>query len=358
MATIEKRTDAVGTTTYRVKVRLRGHPTQTATFKRQTDAKKWATQTEAAIREGRYFKTIEAQRHTVKDLCERYIRDVLPRKAPGTQAPQRAQLEWWIGQIGGHALAHCSAPLIAACRDKLLSEPTRHGEQRAPATVARYLAVLSHAFTVARKEWQWIETNPVSAVTTPKEPRGRVRFLSDEERERLLRACRESPTPELYPIVVLALSTGMRSGEVRSLTWGRVDLKAGRILLEETKNGERRSVPLVGHAAQLLEERAKLRRIDTDLLFPSRRQPLKPINIRNAWLAALDQAGIEDFRFHDLRHSAASYLLMNGASIGELAEVLGHKTLQMVKRYTHLSDSHARGIVERMNAAVFGEGGR
>lgn len=364
MATIEKRTDASGTTTYRVKVRLRGHPVQTATFKRLTDAKKWGTQTEAAIREGRHFKAVEAQRHTVRELCERYIRDVLPTKAAGTQPAQKAQLEWWVEQIGGYVLAHCTAPLIAEHRDKLTKEPTRYGKRRSPATVTRYLAVLSHAFTVARKEWQWTETNPVSAVTAPKEPRGRVRFLSDDERDRLLKACRESTTPELYPIVVLALSTGMRSGEVLSLTWDRVDLKAGRITLEQTKNGERRAVPIVGHAAELLRERAKVRRLDTNLLFPSKRkakqgQAIKPISIRNVWLAAVDKARIEDFRFHDLRHSAASYMLMNGASIGELAEVLGHKTLQMVKRYSHLSDSHTRELVERMNAAVFGkEGGQ
>ncbi len=362
MATIEKRAEAGGAIAYRAKVRLRGHPTQTATFKRLTDAKKWATQTEAAIREGRHFRTAEAQRHTVRELCERYIRDVLPTKAPGTQTPQKTQLEWWSAQIGDYALAHCTAPLVAEYRDKLIREPTRLGKRRSPATVTRYLAALSHAFTVARKEWQWTETNPVSAVTAPKEPRGRVRFLSDDERERLLKACRQSTTAELYPIVVLALSTGMRSGEILSLTWDQVDLQAGRITLEQTKNGERRMVPLVGHAAELLREREKVRRPETGLLFPSKRKPkpnkpVKPISIRNVWIAALEEARIEDFRFHDLRHSAASYMLMNGASIGELAEVLGHKTLQMVKRYSHLSESHTRGIVERMNAAVFGEDG-
>jgi integrase len=213
---------------------------------------------------------------------------------------------------------------------------------------------------VAVKEWQWADENPVLKVTKPKEPRGRVRFLSDDERVRLLGACKASQSPWLYPVVVLALSTGMRAQEIMGLTWGRVDLKAGRILLEETKNGERRVVPLTGHVLQLLKEHSKVRQLDTDLLWPGRQdpekpeKPRKPISLRRPWLQALQEAGIEDFRFHDLRHSAASYMLMNGATLGQLAEVLGHKTLQMVKRYSHLSESHSAEIIGRMNAAIFG----
>jgi integrase len=369
MATIEKRTNDYGSKSYRVKVRLKGHPSQTATFGRLTDAKKWGTQTEAAIRERRHFKTVEAQKHTAKDLCERYIRDVLPTK-PKSKDKQTAQLNWWIKQIGDYTLADCTPALIAEARDKLLKEPVPSRKKkpdpsdppryRDNATVVRYLAALSHAFTVAVKEWQWVEDNPCRKVTKPKEPRGRVRFLSDDERDRLLAACKTSSSPWLYPVVVLALSTGMRAQEIMQLTWDRVDLKQRRILLEVTKNGDRRVVPLAGHALELLKEHSKVRRLDTDLLWPGHKHPKKPsdswkpVDLRQPWLAALNAAGIENFRFHDTRHSAASYMLMNGATLGELAEVLGHKTVQMVRRYSHLSESHARGIVERMNTAIFG----
>jgi integrase len=156
----------------------------------------------------------------------------------------------------------------------------------------------------------------------------------------------------------LALSTGMRAREITGLTWPRVDLQQRRILLEDTKNGERRVVPIVGHALDLLRERGKVRRLDTDLVFPGPRKPEQPVELRQAFLSALGKAGIEDFRFYDLRHSAASYLAMNGASLAEIAEVLGNKTLQMVKRYAHLSGAHTAGVVERMNAAIFGNGAR
>jgi len=177
---------------------------------------------------------------------------------------------------------------------------------------------------------------------------------SYDERERLLQACKESREPLLYLVVIVALATGMRSSEIRGLTWDRVDLRTGRIVLEDTKNGERRTVPLVGRALEVLKEHGKVRRLDTPLLFPRPRDPQRPIRLDHAWAQAVEAAGIQNFRFHDLRHSAASYMLMNGATLGELAEVLGHKTLAMVKRYSHLSEPHTRGLLERMNAAVFG----
>lgn len=169
-------------------------------------------------------------------------------------------------------------------------------------------------------------------------------------------ACRESRNRFLYPIVILAISTGMRKNEIRGLHWENVDLQRGLITLHETKNDERRSVPLVGHALDVLKDHAKIRRMDTTLVFPAPfryGEAPKPLDIQSAWDWAIKRASIEDFRFHDLRHSAASYLIMSGASIGEVAEILGHKTLQMVRRYSHISQPHAAKVVERMNQSIF-----
>jgi len=174
----------------------------------------------------------------------------------------------------------------------------------------------------------------------------------DGERTRLMKACQSSDNPHLYTIVVLALSTGMRQGEIMGLTWDDVDLNQGRITLRETKNGEIRVVPLVSKALNLLRELP--RQTDTPLLFPNKVKQGKPMDLRVPWEKALKKAKIGNFHFHDLRHSAASYLAMNGATIAEIAEVLGHKTLQMVKRYAHLSESHVAGVVGRMNDQIFG----
>ena len=366
MANIEKRVSADGKITYRVKVRLKGHPTQSATFERRTDAKKWEQDTESAIRNNRHFKTSEAKRHALADVIDRYIRDVLPTKK--SAKTQTQQLNWWKAEIGSYSLADITPALIGQYRDKLAADPIEPKAKspgktsgapryRSPASVVRYMAALSHAFTVAVKEWGWLEDNPMRKVTKPKEPRGRVRFLSDAERAALLKACKASSNVYLYPVVVLALSTGMRQGEIMGLTWDTVDLHRGRAILHETKNGERRAVAITGHALEQLTELSKVRRIGCNLIFPAKdNRPQKPMDLRTPWEAALKKAGIHDFRFHDLRHSAASYLAMNGASLAEIAEVLGHKTLAMVKRYAHLSDGHMAEVVERMNTKIFGAG--
>ena len=353
MATITKRTAKDGTPSYRVEVRLKGYPPQRATFARLTDARQWAKETETDIKRGRHFKTAEAKRHTLAALVDRYVRDVLPSKKASTQRAQRFQFDWWKSELGHLALADVTPAAIAEARDKLASTPSKRGGTLSPAYVVRHLSALSHAFTVAVKEWGWLEDNPLLKVSKPNEPRGRVRFLSDDERDRLLAACRESPNPWLYTAVVVALSTGMRKGELMGLTWADVNLNSGRIVLHQTKNGERRVVPLAGPALHLLREHGKVGRLDTELLFPGARKD-SPIDLRAPWETALKKAGIEDFRWHDLRHSTASYLAMGGASLAEIAEVLGHKTLQMVKRYAHLSEAHTQAVMERMTARFLG----
>lgn len=352
MATIEKRIIKSGKTTYRVKIRLKGHPTQTASFDKRSGANKWMQQTEAAIREGRYFKTTEAKRHTLSETIERYIKHVLPTK-PKSAHDQTTQLNWFKTAIGDHVLADVTPSLIAEQRDRLANGVTSKESKRTAATVNRYLAALSHMFTIAVKEWGWIAENPLSKVTKLKEPRGRVRYLLEDEREALLKSCGESDNPYLYRVVVLALSTGARKMELLGLRWDDVDINRRTITLHHTKNNERRVLPLEGHALDLMKEHTKIRRIDTSLVFPSRKG-IKPMDIRQPWATALKRAEIEDFRFHDLRHSAASYLAMNGASLAEIAEVLGHKTLQMVRRYAHLSDAHTAKVVASMNDKIFG----
>jgi len=361
MATVQERRDSAGAVKYRVQIRLRGYPPESATFDRKTDAKQWAQRVESDMRAGRYVKTVEARRHTFGDMIDRYMRDVLPAKRRGTREVQSAQFEWWKNRLGDYLLADITPAMIGEQRDELAAGVTHYGTKRSPATVSRYLAALGHCFTVALKEWGWVEDNPVRKVTKPREPKGRVRFLSDEERARLLDSCRQSQNPCLHAIVVIALSTGMRKGEILNLTWDRIDFDRDAIVLlpEDTKNASARVVPLVGRAREVLEElRRTRRRVDTDLVFPSINDGdghVAPLNIRNAWQAALERAEIQDFRFHDLRHSAASYLAMNGATLVELAEILGHKTLQMVKRYAHLTEAHTGKVMERMNRAVFGD---
>jgi integrase len=355
MANIQERKTKDGKIHYRVQVCLKGYPNQTATFHRLTDARRWAQHTESSIREGRHFKTSESRKHTLRELIDRYIKQVIPGKKDGEK--QESQLRWWKNKLGDFLLSDITPALIAEQRDLLLEGITNRGVKRSPSTVVRYLAVLSHSFTVAMKEWGWVDDNPLRKLSKPKEPRGRIRFLDTSERERLLVACKKSSNEFLYLIVVLALASGMRYSEIMNLTWSDIDFEKNRIILHETKNGESRVVPLVGLSFELLKKHERTRRLDTTLLFPRQKshKPQKPINLRATWEKALKEAEITNFRFHDLRHSCASYLLMNGASLAEIAEVLGHKTLAMVKRYAHLSEAHTSKIVSKMNKEIFGD---
>lgn len=349
MATIQTRTNRAGETSYRVQVRLKGHPPASASFRRLTDARKWAQTTEAAMLEGRHFDRAEAKRHTLAEAIDRYL------ASEERSAHTSRQLMWWRDKLGPYLLADIKPATIAEARDDLRKEETRGqgqktAKKRGPATANRYLAALSAVLNTAVMEWQWLPDNPCHRVKNLNEPQGRTRYLSDDERNRLLDACRKSDNPDLYAAVLLALSTGARRGEIMGLTWRQVDLKRGQIALTKTKNKTTRALPLMGQALTVMRKRAKVRHLKSDLVFPSATNPAQPVDLTAAWRTALADAEISDFRWHDLRHTAASYLAMSGASLAEIAEVLGHKTLQMVKRYSHVSEAHTSSVVERMNA--------
>ena len=192
------------------------------------------------------------------------------------------------------------------------------------------------------------------------EPPGRARYLSDDERDRLIAACEESRCKILAPMVKFALFTGCRQGELIGLRWRDVDWHRRQLALvgddgtRHTKNRQGRSVALSASAIAVLRDLKKHRRTDTDRVFAGRNG--RAVFPRGSFVEAVKRAGLEDFRFHDLRHTFASYLLMSGASLAELAEALGHKTLAMVKRYAHLSRAHAASVVDRMDARLIDEG--
>ena len=354
MATIQERKTNKGETKYRVMVRRKGFPTEYATFDRLTDARAWAKQIEVDMKNGRYFKYGEAKRHTVAEMIDRYIREVSSQKSARFQSERKSQLQFWKDQLGDLTLAELTPAKIVEARETLKQTPVGKEvkKPRSPASVNRHQAALSAVLNIAAREWMWLEDSPTRKVSRLQEPRGRVRFLSDDERKALLDACQESSESLLYPIVVVALSTGARRGELLNLRWKDVDFERGFIRLEETKNRERRAVPLTSHAMEIIRELAAVRRIDDDRVFPFRSGVE---GLRVPWERALKTAKVTNFRFHDLRHTAASYLAMNGATLAEIAEVLGHKTLQMVKRYAHLTEQHTSRVVERMNKKIFGE---
>jgi integrase len=345
VADIRRRTGKSGRTSYQVRVRILGAKTQTKSFRRRTDAVAWAEQVSGAIRERQDFPGRKERARTVADLITRYRTTQLPTYSAREQSQRSARLGWWEEQLGERRLIDLDAGDLVECVERLaIAGPG--GEPVGAATQTRYLATIKHALGVAHREWGWLKVNPGPRVRAPREPRGRLRYLSDDERKRLLDACRASSDRRLYALVAVALGTGARQGELLALRWTDVDVAGRRAILEDTKNGERRTLALAGSALDELRELARVRQIGTDLVFASQRGvaafPRRP------WEEALVATGLKDFRFHDLRHTFASYLAMSGATLAELAEALGHRTLAMVKRYAHLSEQHTSGVVQRM----------
>lgn len=355
MPLIEKRlADNGKTVSYRARVRLRGFPEYSQTFKRLTDAKDWAAAKESDLKRGFAVASKEAARRTLSEAIDRYITHTLPNKPRNKDAEKvKRELELWRAELGGVALSNVTPARISEIKEKWLNQTTRLGKRRSPATVNRFLAALSGVFKAASREWQWCDRNPVSLVSKGAASRQIVRYLSDDERTRLLAACKASEAEYLYVLVLLALTTGARRSELLSLTWNDVDLNRGIAVIQESKNCERRALPLTGPALRLLRERSKVRLFDDARVFPGESSNRK-LDIDRAWRKALTAADVTNFRFHDLRHSAASYLAMAGATPGEIAAVLGHKTLQMVKRYAHIGEQHTAAVVERMTNKFFG----
>lgn len=349
MAYIEKRSHN-GKTTYRARVRIHGMPDQSASFSTRTAAKEWARRTESELKQTRYFPHDACKNRTFGAFIDHYIAHHLP-KNPKALSKQTQIMHFWKTHLGKYYLPHISPSLIASTRDLLLSQKTTRGTLRSPATVNRYLAALSRSFTICIREYNWLKENPVLLITRPPEPRGRDRFLTLDEISRLLDACRYSRSHYLYPIVTFALATGARRGEILNLKWSDLDTSNHLVTFRDTKNGESRTITLTPYIAEILTLERKHRVILSPYIFPS--PSGKPADITTAWREVLLKANL-NIRFHDLRHTAASHLAMNGASTLEIAAILGHKTLAMVKRYTHFSNSATAQTLKRMNAAIFG----
>jgi integrase len=312
---------------------------------------------------------VEAKKHTLGEAIERYLVEIAPTKFKTNELRIRLPiLNWWKSQIGYCRLSDLSAKDFAACRDTLVNQGGTRGAPLAAATIKRHFLAITHVLKICQLEWHWLEQNPLKdgVIELPKPPRGIVRFLDDDELARLTMACKSSLNNLLYPAFILSVSTGMRQAETMNLywrepvtpplntAWGVVNLADNCIILHQTKNDNRRRVPLAGNALIELQKLAKIQRLDSRLVFPSPTHPHKPIELKKAWATALKNADVVNFRWHDLRHTAASYLAQDGATLIDIAAILGHSTLQMVQRYAHLSDSHISSAVERMNQRIGG----
>ena len=331
MAAFERRSGA-----WRAKIRRDGYPPISRTFTKKAEAEEWAGRIEAEMRQGQYIDRREAEETTFAEALERYAREVTPKKKGARQELNRIHA-WTVDPLSKRSLASLRGADFSKWRDARLATG------KSPTTVRNDLALISHLFCTAIKEWGLGSLlNPIEKIKVPSPARARDRRLSPRpdadgttEEARLINACRSSNSQWLAPIVQLAIETAMRQGELLTLEWTNVDLERGVAVLQDTKNGERRHVPLSTSAIRILKDlltdETGIMRLPTGRVFP-----LNHDQLTYHWRVAVKAAGLEDLRFHDLRHEAASRLFEKGLNPMEAAAVTGHKTLAMLKRYTHL----------------------
>ncbi len=334
MATIHKRRNGDGSTSWDATVSVVGYPRTGKSFRSKLAAELWAARTE----DTRRGRTLSSRRGMT-------LGDLLDEALPRLTRPTTAVFAYWRAELGDIQLTKITPELIALHRDRLLGAACRghrhkRTKPRSPATVRNYLIELGRLFALAVKELRVMEMNPCANVTKPKASAQVVRWLSDDERAALLAACKASESPDLYPFVLFALTTGARKGEIAALQWPHVDLKRRWAVFPTTKNGDARGVPLTTALCAVLDVR------------PRTPAEVFPVDITKAWHTASARAGILNFRFHDLRHSCASALVQNSANLAEVATLLGHKGLAMTLRYSHVGNAGTSRLVDRVMGGV------
>ena len=316
MANFRKRSNG-----WNVQIRRSGFPNLYKTFKKKEDAQVWAREVELRIQRDEFNIFPKNDLRTLGDILSRYVRDITPKKRGARPESLR------IGKIIRHPI--CSIRLSKLNSMDLASYRDERLQTVVPASVVMELSLISHAIDTARKEWGvYLPENVVKKVSKPRIGRGRDRRLLSGEEHQILKASSESQNHYFRPLIILAIETAMRRGELLNLKWEDIDLEKQVAHLEMTKNGSKRDVPLSKRAKEILSGMPHS--------ISGRVFPLTEDSVKGLWSRVSKRTGIYDLRFHDLRHEATSRLFEKGLNIMEVSAITGHKDLRMLKRYTHL----------------------
>ncbi len=311
---------------WQAQVRRRGMKPRCKSFDTKLEAEKWARDLEAQVdRFGAAPDTKILENTTLGQLLERYQREISPSKRGSVQEIQR------IDVLRRHDLAYRT--LIGLSQQDVASFRDERLQSVAPSTAVRELAILSHVLEVAIRDWGLpLARNVVKLVRRPVIRNERSRRLTGDEEQRLLDGCDSGQIPYLKTLLILAIETGMRRGELLGLRWSDISHNRRVITLPMTKNGYGREVPLSQRAFDVLMDWKSRVDVDQSTVFP-----MTPGALEQAWRRLLARSNVKDLRFHDLRHEGVSRLFERGLNMIEVSSISGHKELRMLKRYTHLS---------------------
>lgn len=276
---------------------------------------------------------------TFSDATKQYL-----EQYTGKDPRMPSRLTWWCSHIGDIKIDKIDRHIIKAALQTLLTAGKTNS------TCNRYKSSASAVFSYLMDEHDLL-INPARQVKQLKEAKGIDRYLSKREFDRLMAASKESNWNKMYLLVLMAITTGARRSELIGLQWRHINFKAKTAYLGDTKNGDNRVLPLIDSC---IEELEKFKGYPDDYIFHVQDSPCHPFNnFDKHWYACLASANVQSLRFHDLRHTCASWLAMNGAPLKAIAEVLGHKTIVTTARYTHHSTEHKASMVNNVFGGMF-----
>lgn len=319
-------------------IRYRGKKIQRSL---ETDNKNLALGIESKLRteliEGKYFDKYEGERKTFKDLMDRFTKEHAPKVSLNMQGSYTTSSK--------HLLSFFCNSMLSAITPKMINDykVSRKSQGKKPATINKELAMLQKAFSLAVKQWEWIKENPCLKIPKERESNQRDRWLSGDEEKRLV----ENAPQWLRDVIVFDLHTGLRQDELLSLTWDKVDLFRRTIIIQESKNGKPRTIPLNQIALNILIEKAKIRSLRSNFVFPGNKSTKRDrSNLRKGFDNAREMADIQNFRFHDLRHTFATRLAQKGVDLYKISKLLGHSDIHMTQRYAHHCPESLRDGIE------------
>jgi len=329
MASIQKLDNKKGVS-YRVQIRRKGLPNIYKTFLTKKQASLFALKLEDSVKDHQAYSS----KLTFDELIEHYLTNGYLGTKPQMQ---RSRLNHWSRVLANKAVNDISRSNIEFGLRQLPKELSN-------STINKYKKLVSLVFNYGIRELGLLD-NPTRYIRSLPEKKGRTRYLSDNERNSLFKACRDSKWDKLYLLVLMAITTGARRGELLSLRWNSLDIDKQTAYVLTSKNGEPKVLPLT---KSVINELQRFNLTDSSLIFASETNPDKPFIFFKQWKRVRDKAELIDFRFHDLRHTTASYLAQNGATLLEIADVLGHKQIEVTKRYSHLCIGHKSSLINRV----------
>jgi integrase len=341
-------------TSYQARIRIKGYHEITQTFKLKSEAQAWAEPIEQQMKNGTYKETpteISINDNQIKlvyvsDLINYFRTEIAPKRYSYSEK-YNVMYEWWEDKIGKIKVRELSASILSSCKQALITEKITVGTRtttRSNNTINKYLMCMSAVLTYAANELELIDMNPMSKIRSMSKPRKDPRFLSDEEIKAFSSGCQKHSLM-IYIFFLIALKTGGRFNEVRHLEVKDLDFLNNRVYFLNTKNKTHRAVHLDATTLGLIEKYMESKKIKSGYIFANDKKGIQLYEIKGVLNQIIKDAGIKNFRIHDIRHTTASIMAQNGATLLEIAEVLGQKSLTVTRNYSHLTRKHTEELL-------------